>query len=244
VVQARLKRAPATVSVSPLALLFGLTLCATVLGGMWVFRVLSDPTALPIRRVILEGEFKHLATKHVQDAVASAVHGGFFSVDVGEIQRRLREEPWIRDAGIRRVWPDALHVTIVEQVAVARWGSYGLLNDCGDIFVPPARDVPRDLVQLDGPLGTEVTVLARYRKFKADLGTLGLDVDALSLSDREALSVTTTGGHRILLGRRDVDARLARFKWSYERTLRAAWERIGHVDMRYPNGFALGARQG
>ena len=55
---------------------------ATVIGMVWLARELSDPAALPIRRVMVEGEFKHLTTEHVQRAVVGAVHAGFFGVDV------------------------------------------------------------------------------------------------------------------------------------------------------------------
>jgi len=209
---------------------------------VWLARELSDPAALPIRRVMVEGEFKHLTTEHVQRAVVGAVHAGFFGVDVTDIRRLLQDEAWIRDANVSRMWPDGLHVTIVEQIPVARWGDYGLLNERADIFVPAAEDLPRDLVQLNGPLGSEQEVLERFAYIRDELATIGLKAVALSLSDRRAWTITTEGGREILLGRRSLEERLARFKWGYTKGLNAAWERIGHVDMRYTNGFAVGER--
>jgi cell division protein FtsQ len=191
---------------------------------------------------MVEGEFKHLTTEHVQRAVVGAVHAGFFGVDVTDIRRLLQDEAWIRDANVSRMWPDGLHVTIVEQIPVARWGDYGLLNERADIFVPAAEDLPRDLVQLNGPLGSEQEVLERFAYIRDELATIGLKAVALSLSDRRAWTITTEGGREILLGRRSLEERLARFKWGYTKGLNAAWERIGHVDMRYTNGFAVGER--
>ena len=227
----------------PLTLiLFGLMIAATIAGMAWAVQMLSDPAALPIRRVMVEGEFKRLTPEHVQTAVVGAVHGGFFGVKVNEIRRLLLDDPWIRDANISRVWPDGLHVTIVEQIPIARWGDYGLLNERADIFVPAPEELPHDLVQLSGPLGTEIDVLERYGYIRAQLAEVGLTPVAVALSDRQAWTITTGGRHEILLGRRDLEARLARFKWGYTRGLSAAWERIGHVDMRYTNGFAVGER--
>ncbi|CAN0506356.1 unnamed protein product, partial [Phaeothamnion confervicola] len=137
-------------------------LLATLIGMVWLARELSDPAALPIRRVMVEGEFKHLTTEHVQRAVVGAVHAGFFGVDVTDIRRLLQDEAWIRDANVSRMWPDGLHVTIVEQIPVARWGDYGLLNERADIFVPMSEDLPQDLVQLNGLLGSEQEVLERF----------------------------------------------------------------------------------
>lgn len=233
---------PLPPSVAPTTIVFIVMIIATVIGMVWLARELSDPAALPIRRVMVEGEFKHLTTEHVQRAVVGAVHAGFFGVDVTDIRRLLQDEAWIRDANVSRMWPDGLHVTIVEQIPVARWGDYGLLNERADIFVPLAEDLPRDLVQLNGPLGSEQEVLERFGYVRDQLAAIGLKAVALSLSDRRAWTVTTEGGHEILLGRRDLEERLARFKWGYTKGLNAAWERIGHVDMRYTNGFAVGER--
>ncbi len=234
--------APMPPSVSPTTVVFIVMIVATMIGMVWLARELSDPAALPIRRVMVEGEFKHLTTEHVQRAVVGAVHAGFFGVDVTDIRRLLQDEAWIRDANVSRMWPDGLHVTIVEQIPVARWGDYGLLNERADIFVPTQEDLPRDLVQLNGPLGSEQEVLERFAYVREQLAAIGLKAVALSLSDRRAWTITTDGGHEILLGRRDLEARLARFKWGYTKGLNAAWERIGHVDMRYTNGFAVGER--
>ncbi len=227
---------------SPTMVVFVFMIVATVIGMVWIARELSDPTALPIRRVMVEGEFKHLTTEHVQHAVIDAVHAGFFGVDVADIRRLLQDEAWIRDANVSRMWPDGLHVTIVEQIPVARWGDYGLLNERADVFVPIAEDLPRDLVQLNGPLGSEQEILERFVYIRAQLAEVGLKPVGLTLSDRRAWTITTEGGHEILLGRRDLEQRLARFKWGYSKGLNAAWERIGHVDMRYTNGFAVGER--
>ena len=231
---------PPTMSLTMVVFVF--MIVATVIGSAWIARELSDPAALPIRRVMVEGEFKHLTIDHVQHAVVDAVHAGFFGVDVADIRRLLQDEAWIRDANVSRMWPDGLHVTIVEQIPVARWGDYGLLNERADVFVPSAEDLPRDLVQLNGPLGSEQEVLERFGYIRAQLADVGLKPVGLTLSDRRAWTITTEGGHEILLGRRDLEERLARFKWGYTKGLNAAWERIGHVDMRYTNGFAVGDR--
>jgi cell division protein FtsQ len=233
---------PLAPTMSPPAVVFVVMILATVVGLAWLVRELSDPAALPIRRVMVEGEFKHLTTEHVQHAVVDAVHAGFFGVDVADIRRLLQDEAWIRDANVSRIWPDGLHVTIVEQIPVARWGDYGLLNERADVFVPIAEDLPRDLVQLNGPLGSEQEVLERFAYIRAQLADIGLKPIGLSLSDRRAWTITIAGGHEILLGRRSLEERLARFKWGYSKGLNAAWERIGHVDMRYTNGFAVGER--
>lgn len=224
---------------SPTIVVFAGMLLVTLAGLGWLVQAMSDPAALPIRKVLVEGEFKHLDSDHLQNVVVDAVKAGFFGVDVGEIRQILLDEPWIRDATIRRVWPNALRVSIEEQLPVARWGDHALLNEYADIFVPEPGEIPTHLVRLSGPVGTEMDVLTRYHFVARKLGEIGLTPGGVHLSERHAWTVTTDSGREIVLGRQDFELRLARFAFGYRRGLNAFWTRIGRVDLRYTNGFAV-----
>jgi cell division protein FtsQ len=215
-------------------------LATTIAGTAWLVAKFSDPAALPIQKVSVEGEFTHLDPDVLQAAVVDAVDAGFLGVNVAEIRERLLDEPWIREATIRRIWPDALHVRIVEQTPAARWGEQGMLNEIGDLFAPSHEEIPNDLVQLRGPLGSETEVLREYRYLAREIAEVGLEVVAVNVSDRHAWVVNTRDGKEIVLGRKDLHLRLQRFLFGYEHGLRDAWQRIGRVDLRYTNGFAVG----
>ncbi|MGR8918247.1 MAG: cell division protein FtsQ/DivIB [Gammaproteobacteria bacterium] len=223
---------------SPMALAFVLMLGTTLVLVSWAVSALSDPAALPIRRVMVEGEFTHLDPEVLEAAVVDAVDAGFFQVNVAEIRARLQDEPWIRRASIRRVWPDSLHVSVVEQTPTTRWGEQALLNEIGDIFAPPPMEIPPGLVSLDGPLGTEVEVLETYRYLRDALAPSGIGIAAVALSARHAWTVTTSDGKLLVLGRKDLAPRVERFLFGYARGLDQLWPRIGRVDLRYTNGFA------
>jgi cell division protein FtsQ len=92
------------------------------LGRDWV----RDPNNMPLRSVQVEGEFRKLSAEHLQHAVANAVRGGFFTVNVDAVRRAAESLPWVASARVRRVWPDALQLHVVEQRAAARWGEAGL----------------------------------------------------------------------------------------------------------------------
>src|SRR5690606_6333799 len=101
---------------SPTIVAFVFLLAAAAAAAMWLVHQLADPTALPSRRVQIEGEFVHLQPQRLQAIVENAVDAGFFGVDVAMVRKRLLEEPWLRDATSRRVWPDTLRVNVIEQV--------------------------------------------------------------------------------------------------------------------------------
>lgn len=226
-----------------IALWLGALCALALLGGAGYFaRLISDPAAIPIRKVTVEGDFVHLTQEHVQKLVSEAVHGGFFQVDVAAIRSRILDEPWLYDANVRRVWPDTISVSIREQQAVAAWGETSLLNAEGDIFAPDAATLPTGLVRLRGPVGTELEVLSTYRSIESRLARLGLHVAALSLSDRRALVLELAGGTTVIVGKHAVENRLARFQRVFDTLLREHWAQIAVVDLRYTNGFAIRRR--
>ena len=227
---------------SPTVVVFALMLGLTITGFAWMAAALSDPAALPIRKVAVEGEFTHLDPDVLQDVVAGAVDAGFFGVDVAKIRRHLLDEPWIREATIRRVWPDSLHVRVVEQTPFARWGEQAMLNEVGDIFAPAAEFIPVNLVRLHGPLGSEIEVLNQFIYVASELAGIEIDIATLTLSARYAWTVTTMDATEIVLGRKDLRRRLKRFLFGYTHGLAESWSRIGRVDLRYTNGFAVSQR--
>jgi cell division protein FtsQ len=201
-----------------------------------------DPAAFPIRKVTVDGDFRYLAPANIRQAVTGAVRGGFFHVDVRHVREMLLGEPWVREASVQRLWPDTLHVSIVEQQPVAYWGANALLNDAADIFAPNRASFPGGLAQLDGPVGSETETLALLRQAAERLAPLGLVVASVRLSERRALAIGLRDGVTIVLGRRAVQDRLARFVAAYQRVLRANWSRVGVIDLRYTNGFSIRER--
>jgi cell division protein FtsQ len=175
----------------------------------------------------------------VERIVSAAIDGGFFGVDVAEVRSQILDEPWIFDASVRRVWPDTIRVSIHEQHAVALWGAYALLNEFADIFVPDTNVVPAGLVLLDGPIGSEAEVLERYGRIQQKLGEVGLRVASVKLSERRAWAVGIDRGATLMFGRHAVDDRLERFNRAFERILKANWDHLATVDLRYTNGFAI-----
>lgn len=226
----------------PLGWLFALLAVALVAAALMVVEKLRDPLAFPIRRVTVDGDFRYLAPANLRKTVSGAVRGGFFHVDVQRVRETLLDEPWVREATVQRLWPDTLHVSIVEQQPVAYWGEHALLNDAGDIFAPARASFPAGLIRLDGPVGTELEMLEAWRHAATELKPLGLVVAAVNLSERRALTLRLADGATIVLGRYAVYDRLQRFVAAWQQVLRDNWARIAVVDLRYTNGFSLRER--
>ncbi len=226
----------------PLGWLFALLAAALLAAAFTLVEQLRDPLAFPIRRVTVDGDFRYLAPARLRKTVSDAVRGGFFHVDVQHVRETIMEEPWVREATVQRLWPDTLNVSIVEQEPVAYWGEHALLNDVGDLFVPARASFPAGLIRLDGPVGSELETLDAWRHAVARLKPLGLEVVAVSLSERRALTLRLADGATLVLGRRAAYDRLERFIAAYRTVPRDNWTRIAVVDLRYTNGFSIRER--
>lgn len=198
-----------------------------------------QPDTLPIRRVNIEGEFRQLSRAALQALVAEHLHGGFFSVDVNALREAMQGNPWVHEVRIQRAWPDALDISVREEVAVARWNETGLVNADGEYFEPPPANRPEGLPQITGPEGMQAQLAGQLRHLQSLLAPLGLRIQKLSLSERRAWSFETDSGLQVVFGREAFDVRLARFMELVPGSLGERLKEAAYIDMRYTNGFAV-----
>jgi len=102
-----------------------------------------------------------------------------------------------------------------------------------------------DLIEFEGPPGSEKEVVARYRDLQRWFAPLGVAPEAVQLSRRYAWSVRLDNGVTVELGREQNDRmlkdRVERLVSVYPKLAARLQDRIESVDMRYPNGLALKA---
>ena len=198
----------------------------------------------PIDMIVINGQFRRVSAIQLEAIVESHAHAGFLDVDLGAARRELVALPWVASADVRRRWPGTLHVNVREETPIACWGERGLLNAGGELFLPDADHVPAELPRLHGPAGTEAQVTERYFKVQQQLEHRGMAAVAMTLDERGAWTFITSTGLQVRLGANSVDQRLARFFNALDSTLSHLPGEVAYVDMRYPNGFAIGWKNG
>ncbi|MCB1624894.1 MAG: cell division protein FtsQ/DivIB [Pseudomonadales bacterium] len=223
-----------------------LGVAGAALTTLTVFAMLLASTLdQPIERVSVVGKFQRVSPMAVEEAVRSRIRDtGLVSVQLDAVQRAVEQIPWIASAQVARSWPRALEITVTEQVAAARWGTNGLLNTQGDLFVSEARHIPSELPQLSGPEGSEKLVAKRYFAVQGRLVEAGTRITAMRLDQRGAWEFDLDNGITVRLGRRQVDERFERFTATGLKLIAQRASDISYVDMRYTNGFAVGWRDG
>ena len=224
------ERAPTPLGRRILAAAAGVAAAALLAWGAWLGY--ETTTSLPVKRVVYAGDVDRLAQAEL-DALALAVQAAP-GAPLEAIRASARRVPWVREAAVRRIFPDAVEITFSAHVAYARWNEDELVSASGEVFTAPDAG---KLPQLRGPEGSAPQVVREYAAATAALAPVGAVV-ALSLSPRGAWHAVLDTGLVVALGRGDWRARAERFT--------AAWARLDpqaraatHADLRYPGGFAL-----
>jgi len=193
----------------------------------------------PIASVRVAGDFRHVTRAALEAAVAPALGTGFFRVNVNAVRRAALALPWAKDVSVRRVWPDSVHIALVERDAEARWVGGGLIDADGALFHPETVPADLELPRLAGPAGSHADALARYRVLAAALAPLGAGIRSLALDRRAAWEAELTGGTRLVLGRHASPERLQRFARAFSAALGGRLGEVERVDLRYTHGFAV-----
>ncbi|WP_448507738.1 cell division protein FtsQ/DivIB [Immundisolibacter sp.] len=217
--------------------LAGLVLAALV-GGARLMSWVMDPARFPLSTVEITGDLDHIDRASLERRLLPAAAGGFFSVDVAAVADAARHEPWVKQALVRRVWPDKLVVEIVGRRSIARWADGGLLSDSGEVFAV-AGPLPEQLPLLGGPAGVQPRrVYAEYQRFSRLLEGLPA-VREVRQEARGAWHIGLANGMTITAGRKDVAGRLKRFAAVYRSRLAGVAPPLESVDLRYSDGFAV-----
>ena len=217
--------------------------------GLWW--ALRQPV-FSISGITVQGEVTHNNALTLRANIANKVRGNFFTVDLAAAKAAFEAVPWVRQAVVRREFPNHLQVILQEHHAAAYWGPEGesrLVNNYGEIFEANVEEVDReDLPRLNGPAEESGQVLGMYRVLAPLFEPLDVSLDQVDLTNRGGWRVATDGGAEIELGRgstEEIVQRAQRFiatvtqvAGQYGRTVDA----VERADLRYGEGYALRMR--
>jgi cell division protein FtsQ len=228
-----MKAAPSIVRTRILPAAAAGAVIAAIAGGAWYGYGLV--TSLPIERVVFTGDVKRLARSDLE-AFAQGVQGKSSSgASLAAVREAAQRIPWVRDATVRRRFPDAVQIAFEIHEPLARWNEGALVSVRGEVF-NAAYDgyLPR----FRGPEGSGAQMAREYPAIVRSIAPLAGAVTELRLSARGAWRLELDSGLALELGRGDFRARLERFVAAWPQLV-AQGVQTRHVDLRYPNGFAV-----
>lgn len=209
-------------------------------GGAWAWLKYFDAAFLPIRYVNVKGEYTRVTSGQVQKIVSEHTRNtGFFSVSIKTVERSLQAVPWLKTAAVRRLWPATVEITVIEQQALARWSTGGLVNKEGQLFFPEPQTYPPGLPEFRGPDATSQLLTQRYAEMTQAIAPLEVTISKLVLDERRSWRVLLSNNVELLLGRAEQLTRLGRFIKFYAQIVAPQPATMERVDLRYTNGVAV-----
>lgn len=210
--------------------------------------VLRHPV-FSIQRIVVEGELVHNNAVTLRANVAPHLAGNFFTMDLPKAQAAFEQVPWVRQAEVRRAYPNSLRVLLHEHEAQAYWGEdtgAAMVNTLGEVFEANLGELEREgMPRLMGPPDSAPEVLAMFYALQPLLASQHMDIDALTLRERGSWLLTLENGAHIELGAGRAEEVLQRVqRWlrtlqqvllQYQRTADA----LEYADLRYSDGYAL-----
>ncbi|MDF7761860.1 cell division protein FtsQ [Kosakonia cowanii] len=227
-------------------IVFLLTVLCTVLVSGWiVLGWMDDAQRLPLSKLVLTGDRHYTRNDDIRQSIlALGAPGTFMSQDVNIIQSQIERLPWIKQASVRKQWPDELKIHLVEYVPIARWNDQHMVDADGNAFsVPAERTSKQILPMLYGPEGSENEVLQGYRDMGQVLAKDKFTLKEAAMTARRSWQVTLSNDIKLNLGRGDTMKRLARFVELYpvlQQQAQTDGKEINYVDLRYDSGAAVG----
>jgi len=224
----------------------GLLLAAAL--GWWVIR----HPVFAIGGIVVHGDVSHNSAATLRANVAPRLAGNFFTVDLQKAREAFEAVPWVRQAIVKRQFPNRLRVELQEHEPQAFWGGDSesrLVNTFGEVFEANPGDVEQDdMPRLVGPDGSAAQVLAMYRGLKPLLDRLELGIEQVVLSGRGGWSLHLDSGATVELGRGTTEEVLARSQ-RFAQTLTQVTAKYGRrpealvtADLRHTDGYAVKLR--
>ena len=226
------------------AVIFALAAAALLASAvLWLTRA----PLFSIRAVQIDGDLARNSVPTIRANAMPRLQGNFFSIDLKRARDAFESVPWVRQAVVKRVWPDRLAVRLEEHRPVALWQSDEenplLVNSFGELFEANVGDVEDDrLPVFDGPRDSSAAMWTMLQRLQPLLADQELVLKRLALSARGSWRGETEDGQVIEFGRgteNEVVARTERFVRTLTQVTGRYRKPLLSADLRHADGYAL-----
>ena len=210
---------------------------------------LTSSSQFALREVELHG-VQRASAEAIRGRVAGAIGGNLFDLELEQVARAVRQDPWVRDVSVRRVLPRTLRVAVIEREPAALAvinGVVHVVDPTGHVIGPvgsrPIDDLPvlTGLEKMTDPelvqaLREGARLVARLRESATVFFSQVSELD-LSRADR-VTARTVQRGPLILLDPRRVERNVPQFLALREVIAQRAGE-IEYVDLRWQDRITV-----
>jgi len=202
-----------------------------------------------IQGVTVTGDVSHYNAITLRANVVPRLQGTYFTLDVQSARKAFETMPWVRQALVRRDFPNRIKVQLQEHQAVAFWGPEGdmrLVNSFGEVFEANVGELDQEYMpRLTGPDGYSAQMLEMYRLLQPMYASRDLNIEQLERTARGGWRAKLESGTALELGSASAADMLARSE-GFLKTMTEVTARYGRtpvqlqsVDLRHSDGYAI-----
>lgn len=226
-----------------------ITICVGIAG---VFGYKSNLLPLfpvfPIKTVQVIAPLRYVTEKDVEDLLikANIAQTDFFYINMLKLKKQLKQNQWIDDINIARVWPDKIRINFAEQEPLAFWNKSVITKGSCEIASVPDAVSGMSLPVLVGNEKNTEKLCDTLEKLQSSIKPLDMEIKKLAMSQRGSWYLELNNDLIVLLGRKDIINRIQKFVSffaDYSSELNKTelnTKNIIYIDMRYNNGLAVG----
>lgn len=193
----------------------------------------------PIATVAIEGDFFYMSKDEVAHTINEHMQGSFIKESLNDMQQQIKADPWIDNVVLRRHWPDQLHVSIVEQRPIARWGDNGFVNYRGELVKVNNSDIIEGLPVLRGDEKNTLTIMRQYQDLSQVISPYSINIIELAESPLGVWSMRLDNQWELVAGRTDVVKKVQRLMQVLSENKIPSPDNISRIDLRYESGLAI-----
>ena len=235
-------------TVTRIVLMFSV-LCLIITMFQWFF---SQPN-FHLKYLILNissDNVQHVKPKELKKLVIMELNGTALTTDLGPIYKSVLSHPWIKEATVRRIWPNKILVNLVEHNIIGVWSDGRFVTQAGKLLQfdkLQSESINKEkncfLLKLDGPNETVTAVLDRARMISKKASKVGLQTTGVQLTSQYDWRVFFSNGMKMELGGENLETPLEKRLDNFFNSI--AWVRkkikkdLISVDLRYAQGFAF-----
>lgn len=235
-------------TVTRIVLMFSV-LCLIITMLPWFF---SQPN-FHLKYLILNissDNVQHVKPKELKKLVIMELNGTALTTDLGPIYKSVLSHPWIKEATVRRIWPNKILVNLVEHNIIGVWSDGRFVTQAGKLLQfdkLQSESINKEkncfLLKLDGPNETVTAVLDRARMISKKASKVGLQTTGVQLTNQYDWRVFFSNGMKMELGGENLETPLEKRLDNFFNSI--AWVRkkikkdLISVDLRYAQGFAF-----
>ena len=180
-----------------------------------------------------EAEIFKIAEKYLKNK-------SFFNINLDYLKNSIEKVAWVKNAYIRRSYPNEVIIFIEEYTPVAVWNNDYYISENGYIF--SANKIEKKLPKISSYSNRNIIIFEYFSLISDGIRKNKLNDKILLIKENEirSLTVLLESNIAIKFGSKNIEERIGIFFKAYKTLNTSDLKKIRYIDMRYSNGFSIG----